>query len=132
MRCALGVGRSSGRKGELSATLAVPWALARFAARDDVFAPLCGLAVDGYEIRLGRSAARGPAARAVLHGADGEPIGWQRGNVLGIYLHGLFEDPAVLRAVFGATLRPLDEVFERLADTVDAAFGADALMALLR
>lgn len=105
---------------------------ATFAAAEGALAPLAGLAVDGYEIRLGRSTPGDAALRAVLHDAAGTPIGWQRGAVAGVYLHGLFEEPAVLRALFGATLEPLDAVFERLADAVDAAFGADTLMALLR
>ena len=41
------------------------------------------------------------------------------GNVLGLYLHGLFEDPAVLQALFGATARTLDSVFDGLADFID-------------
>jgi adenosylcobyric acid synthase len=105
---------------------------ARFGVLDGAWAALAGLAVEGYEIRLGRSDSPGAAAQAVLTDGAGEAIGWQRGPVLGLTLHGLFEDPAVLRALFGATLRPLDEVFEGLADTVEAAFGAPALMALLR
>ena len=42
-------------------------------------------------------AARGDLAREVLPG-----LGWQNGagNVLGVYLHGLFEDPRVLQALF--------------------------------
>ena len=40
-------------------------------------------------------AAPGPAAtpNVALRNEAGEPIGWQRGNVLGLYAHGLFESP---------------------------------------
>lgn len=105
---------------------------ARFATLGGAVAALSGREVEGYEIRLGRSEATDASASAVLHDAAGAPIGWQRGAVLGLYLHGLFEDPAVLGALFGATLPPLDAVFERLADVVDAAFGEAALLSLLR
>jgi adenosylcobyric acid synthase len=45
-------------------------------------------------------AAAGDLARVALMPG----LGWQNaaGNVLGCYLHGLFEDPAVLQALFGA------------------------------
>lgn len=105
---------------------------ATFGAVEGAAAPLAGRTVGGYEIRIGRSTPSDGSLRAVLHDEAGEAIGWQRGGVLGLYLHGLFEDPAVLRALFGVTLPPLDAVFERLADTVDAAFGEAALMGLLR
>jgi len=103
------------------ATLAGPWA------------PLSGLAVDGYEIHLGRTEARDPTLRPVLPGADGgAPLGWQHGPVLALYLHGLFENPAVLAALFGQAAPALDGVFDRLADTVDAAFAPGVLMSLLQ
>jgi adenosylcobyric acid synthase len=55
--------------------------------------------------------------------------------VLGIYLHGLFEDPAALQALFGphlAGLVPtLDAVFDRLADFIETHFDAGVLDALL-
>lgn len=103
-----------------------------FESLDGRFAAMSGVSVDGYEIRLGHSVSVDPALRVALRAADGEAIGWQRGNVLGLYLHGLFEHPAALRALFGATLRPLDTVFDGLADAADAAFGEAALMTLLR
>ena len=62
----------------------------------------------------------GDVAREVLPGG----LGWQNaaGNVLGIYLHGLFEDPAALQALFGARLHgpvpTLDAVFERMATSL--------------
>jgi len=65
------------------------------------------------------------------------PLGWQRGSVLAVYLHGLFENPAVTRALFGApgagsgAADGLEAVFDRLAGHVDAAFAPGALMALL-
>ena len=52
--------------------------------------------------------------------------------MLGLYLHGMFEDPAVLQALFGARAPTLDTVFDGLADFVDAHMGHDALMALLQ
>jgi adenosylcobyric acid synthase len=75
-------------------------------------------------------AAGGDVAREVLQGG----LGWQsaNGQVLGLYLHGMFEDPAVLQALFGARAPTLDTVFDGLADFVDAHMGHDALMALLQ
>ncbi|HEY8360100.1 MAG TPA: cobyric acid synthase [Ramlibacter sp.] len=92
---------------------------------------LAGLRVQGYEIRHGRTrqhAAMAPG-RAVL--PDG--LGWQNpaGNVLGVYLHGLFEDPAVLHALFGAAAPTLDDVFDGLADFIDAHFAAGVLPGLI-
>jgi adenosylcobyric acid synthase len=106
----------------------------RFAVLDGPWSALSGLAVDGYEIHLGRSEANDPALSVAVRCDDlgGEPLGWQRGNILALYLHGVLENPAVVQTLFGATLRPLDEVFDGLADLVDAHFEHSALMALLR
>ena len=71
-------------------------------------------------------------AREVIAG-----LAWQnpRGNVLGLYLHGLFEDPAALQALFGqpgdAPVRTLDNVFDGLADALEAHFAPGVLQALI-
>jgi adenosylcobyric acid synthase len=99
---------------------------------------LAGLAFDGYEIRHGRTDADAGVdtdadARATiaLRSASAEPIGWQRGNVLGLCAHGLFESPAVMRALFGAEVRTLDSVFDGLADFIDRHFDAGVLASLV-
>ncbi|NUZ07377.1 cobyric acid synthase [Piscinibacter koreensis] len=95
-----------------------------------------------YEIRCGRTQPVDGAALAAtpaLHDADGQPIGWSaagdpaqphRHNVLGIATHGLFEDAAVLRALFGQQVRTLDASFDGLADFIDTHLGAATLRAL--
>jgi adenosylcobyric acid synthase len=94
---------------------------------------LSGLGFNGYEIRHGRTVQHAglPPAAVSLRNAEGEPIGWQQGSVLGAYAHGLFEDGAVLRALFGAEARSLDVVFDGLADFIDTNFEPGALMHLL-
>jgi adenosylcobyric acid synthase len=91
------------------------------------WAALSGLQVQAYQIRAGRTAATGDGITEALPG-----VAWQRGPVLGLYLHGLFENPAVLQALFGHQNRPLDEVFDRLAARVEAGFTRDTLLSLLR
>ncbi len=73
-------------------------------------------------------AAKGDVAREVMPG-----IAWQNpaGNVLGVYLHGLFEDAAVLQALFGAQAPTLDTVFDGLADGVARHFDPGVLDALI-
>lgn len=107
-------------------TLAGPWAA------------LSGVAVRGYEIHHGQTAqhpalaAKGDVAREVLPG-----LAWQNapGNVLGLYLHGLFEDAAVLQALFGrhgaVHVPTLDEVFDGLADFIEQHFEPGLLAALI-
>ncbi len=104
-------------------------AAVRFARPQGPWAALTGVAAQGYEIRCGHTAAE--AGAAVLHDAAGEAIGWQAGSVLGVYAHGLFESPAVLRALFGATVPTLDAAFEGLADLVDAHLDEPLLKRLL-
>ncbi len=106
-----------------------------------VWQPLSGLAVEGYQVHHGQTghahaaqhpamAAAGDIARAVLPNG----LGWQNGagNVLGTYLHGLFEDAHVVRALFGADACTLHGTFDRIADCIDAAFAPDVLEALHR
>jgi len=95
-----------------------------------VWAPLSGVAFGGYEIHSGQTvqhpamARQGDVARELLAG-----LAWQNaaGNVLGCYVHGLLEDAAVLRALFGAEARSLDAVFDELAAQVQAAFAPGVL-----
>ena len=98
---------------------------ARFADVSGPWAALTQLAVQGYEIHHGQTAqhpamaAQGDVAREPMPG-----LAWQNtdGNVLGLYLHGLFEDPAVLQALFGAQVPTLESVFEHLADYIEKHF----------
>ncbi len=83
-----------------------------------------------YEIRCGRTQALDASARPVLFDAQGAAIGWQRGSVLGLAAHGLFEDAALLRALFGAGARTLDDSLDGLADLIDEHLGATTLRAL--
>ncbi len=103
----------------------------RFAAPAAPWSALAGLVLPAYEIRHGRSEAVDATASPVLFAADGEPIGWQAGSVLGIAAHGLFEDARVLRALFGRSARTLDDCFDGLADLIDEHLGAPTLRALL-
>jgi len=48
-----------------------------------------------------------------------------------VYLHGLFECPAVLQALFGASVPTLDTVFDGLAEFADRHFADGVLMSLL-
>ncbi|MEP6558045.1 MAG: cobyric acid synthase [Burkholderiales bacterium] len=96
---------------------------------------LSGVTLRGYEIHHGETiadtaSASGDHVTPVID--DG--LGWRNGagNVLGIYLHGLFEDPAVLHALFGAAVPTLDTVFDGLADCIDRHFAPGALRGLLK
>ena len=102
----------------------------RFAAPAAPWQALSGLQWPAYEIRHGRSEATDTAAEAVLFDAEGQPIGWQAGSVLGLAAHGLFEDAGVLRALFGRQARTLDDTFDGLADLIDHHLGAPTLRAL--
>ena len=109
------------------------------ARKPSPWAALAGVSVAGYEIHHGQTqqhvamAAAGNVARAVL--PDG--LGWcnTTGNVLGVYLHGMFEDAAVLQALFGAQLGgavpTLETVFDGLADYIGTHFAPGVLQDLL-
>ncbi len=109
----------------------------RLGALTGPWAPLAGQVVDGYEIHLGHSepasaAGAGVSSPALLPAAPATPgLGWQAGPILAIYVHGLFENPAVVMALFGRRPPPLDAVFDRLADCIDQHFAPGALMSLL-
>ena len=107
----------------------------RFGTLAGAWSALSSVTVSGYEIHSGRTvqhpamAAKGDVAREVMAG-----LAWQNGagNVLGVYLHGLFEDAAVLRALFGAGAPALDAVFDGLADEIERAFAPGVLQSLLQ
>ena len=104
----------------------------RFGAVAGPWSALAGVEVAGYEIHHGETAPHPAMApgRTVL--PDG--LGWQNpaGNVLGLYLHGLFEDPAVLHALFGQQVPTLATVFDGLADFIDNHFRPGLLASLIQ
>lgn len=90
-------------------------ARARFAGLPPPWSALTGIEVAGYEIRHGVSAPARPLAEAVPGG-----LGYADGPVLGVYLHGMFESPAVRAALFGwAGTGGLAATFDLLADAVE-------------
>jgi adenosylcobyric acid synthase len=94
---------------------------------------LAGVRAGGYEIRHGRTQPHAglPAPQVALRNAAGEAVGWQSGQVLGVYAHGLFEQPAVLKALFGQSGRSLDAVFDGLADFIDLHFQPGKIAGLI-
>lgn len=108
---------------------------AQFAAVRGLWASLSGVEVQGYEIHHGQTAPHSAMAAAGDIAWPVMPAGlaWQNGagNVLGLYLHGLFEDPRVLQALFGAAVPTLDSVFDGLADYIGQHFESGVLDALI-
>jgi adenosylcobyric acid synthase len=86
----------------------------RFGSLPSPWGELSNLPLHGYEIRHGESTPTGALKTALPDGR-----GFIEGSVLGIYLHGLFDEPAVLAALFGKQRQEnLDATFDLLADAV--------------
>jgi adenosylcobyric acid synthase len=101
----------------------------RFEALVGPWQALSGLDVVGYEIRAGRT--RLQTGTSDCRPALPEGLGWQRGPVLALYLHGLFENPNVLQALFGTIATGAEATYDRLADMLTQRFVPGALMQLL-
>ncbi len=107
---------------------------AKFGELRGAWAALSGVQVHGYEIHHGQTQAHAAMAAAGQVAHEVMPrLAWQNdaGNVMGSYLHGLFEDPAVLQALFGAQTPTLETVFEGLADYLDQHMRVDFLRNLI-
>jgi adenosylcobyric acid synthase len=99
------------------------------------WAPLSGATFDAYEIRHGQSFATAPPRSTLtpeLRSVLPENCGWQHGQTLALYLHGMFESPPVMRALFGQETPTLDDTLNGLADFVDAHFASGILMSLVQ
>ncbi len=98
------------------------------------WASLSGTAFDAYEIRHGMTlpaAARGPQYKRSLQPVLADNCGWQYGQTLALYLHGMLESPEVVRRLFGQRTPTLDDTLNGLADFIDAHFAPGVLMSLL-
>jgi len=109
--------------GQLAQLVSSPWAR------------LAGVQVAGYEIHHGQTQQHAAMARAgdLASAVMPDGLAWRNaaGNVLGLYLHGLFEDPSALQALFGQSVPTLDVVFDGLADYIDQHFEPGVLQALI-
>jgi adenosylcobyric acid synthase len=113
-------------------------ARARFADLEGPWKPLSHLEVTGYEIHLGRTRlgstrplSDAPSLRAALIDDSATVLGWQQGVVLGVYCHGLLENPAVLSALTGSRDISYDAAFDKIADVVERSFTPGILNSLV-
>ncbi len=96
----------------------------RFRPLAEPWTALSGKALAGYEIRHGRSQPTAPVAEALPNG-----LGFAKGSVLGVYPHGLFEQPEIVAALLGVPpARSLERAFEGLADAVEEHIDVGALL----
>ena len=87
---------------------------------------LSGMTVHGYEIRHGETVATSTEAEVLIGGR-----GFVRESILGISLHGAFEQPELVAAMVGQRpSRSLEAVFEDLADLVEERLDMDELARL--
>lgn len=96
----------------------------RFATLPAPWEALSGLPARGYEIRHGSSRSvdddrDGRAASLLEALPDG--LGFVNGPVLGVYPHGLLEDPAIVNALLGQT--PRQSVEQAIDELTDAVLG---------
>jgi adenosylcobyric acid synthase len=95
------------------------------------WAPLSGVAFDAYQIRHGETRAMPASSASALRAVADDHCGWQHGQTLALYLHGMLESPVVMHALFGSDAPTLDDTLNGLADFVDRHFEEGALMSLL-
>ncbi len=103
----------------------------RFGSTCGFWQALAGVEFDGYEIRHGETTSIAADREASLTPVLGEGCGWQCGATLALYAHGLFENAAVMHALFGDATPTLDDTLDGLADFVDAEFGRETLLRLV-
>ncbi len=92
---------------------------------------LTGVQFDAYEIRYGVTDRLAGVSSANLNLALAGGVGWISGQILAVYTHGLFENSAVLAALFGHSVPNLDDTLDGLADFVDQHLGSAVLEKLL-
>jgi len=90
----------------------------QFAFVNGAWSFLSELPVKGYEIHHGETTLSSPSVSEAYAIEIIPNIAWMNsgGNVMGIYLHGLFENKVVMEALFQDTSGSLEAVFEKLAD----------------
>jgi len=96
----------------------------RFRPLPEPWSALGEKTLTGYQIRHGQTRTTAAVAEALPDG-----LGFVDGPVLGIYLHGLFEQPELLEGLFGEPPRRLlDQAFDELADAVEEHLDVPALL----
>ncbi len=98
-----------------------------------VWSCLSGVSFDAYEIRHG-STSHSPRVteNGFLQPVLANGCGWQQGEVLALYTHGIFENAGILRALFGQDTPTLDDTLDGLANFIDEHIGARILISLLK
>jgi adenosylcobyric acid synthase len=99
------------------------------------WAPLSGGTFEAYEIRHGQTLPTGSRESEFtreLRPVLADHCGWQYGQTLALYLHGMLESPQVMRSLFGQQTPTLDDTLNGLADFIDGHFAPGLLMSLLQ
>lgn len=107
--------------------------------------PLAGATLEGYEIHAGRNAYGAACVPWLSIGGQVDGVMNRQGNVLGTYLHGLFDGGQLLRAITahlrggeaagapGLTMAQFRErEFDRIAQVVRSSVDMRAVYAILR